>query len=252
MANLTSLNAKTHGNLAIAKDNFAIFARNRHMLALKVTEVPRAIVDFPVLISRHQHDGSFALSALTSFIADKNMHMDGGQWQSSFRSAAMLTYPLYLMRDPDGSDQPAIGIDESSPAIVKSDGLELFDAKGNPSIWLEQQRKILLEDARNSILTQHYLQKIDELGLIREVHINVHFADAQISQITGLYMINEDTLQSLSSDQLTDLRDSGYLPAIYAMLFSVFQLNALILRHNHAGLNPISRIGLEVAKDHQI
>lgn len=252
MAELTALDAKTHGKLQIANDSFARFARDKHLLALKVTEVPRAIVDLPVLISRHQHDGSLALSAMTSFVAGKNLYIEGDQWMSSFRSAAMLTNPLYLMRNPDGSDEPILGIDSDSDLIVKKDGQALFDSKGNPSLWQDQQRKILLEDSRNSILTQQYLQTINTMGLIREVTINVHFADENVNQITGLFMVNEDALQTLPSEKLTELRDVGYLPALYGMLFSVFQLNALILRHNRAGLSPISRINLEVAKDHQI
>ncbi len=251
MSKLTPITANAHGNMQIAKDNFLIFARDRHMLALRVTEVPRAIVDFPVLISRHQHDGSFALSALTSLEAGKNLYFQNGQWDSSFRTAAMATYPLFLMADPDGSDAPVLGVDDSSPAIVKQDGHALFDQKGKVSLWQDQQEKVLVEDGRNSVLTQRFLARLNELGLFRDVTLNVHFADEEISQIRGLYMINEDNLQALSPDQLSALKDHGYLPAIYAMLFSVFQLNNLILRHNKAGLRPIVRINLEVAKPHQ-
>lgn len=250
MAELTALDPKAHGKLYVARDNFSIFAKDKHLLAIKVTEVPRAIIDLPVLISRHQHDGSFALSAMTSFVAGKNLYMDSDQWTSSFRSTAMLSYPLFLMRNPDGSDDPILGVDMDSNALAKTDGQSLFNSKGKPSLWQEEQRKRLLEDARNSIITQQYLRTINDMGLLREVAINVHFADEQVNQITGLFMINEDALQALPSEKLTDLRDVGYLPAIYAMLFSVFQLNSLILRHNRAGLSPISRISLEVAKDH--
>ena len=252
MAKLTALDAKTHGNLKIAKDSFVRFAKDQHLLAIRVTEVPRAIVDFPVLISRHQHDGSLALSVLTSFVAGKNMHIDGEQWMSSFRTSAMMTSPLFLMRNPDGSNVPVLGIDRESDIIVENDGHVLFDPKGKPSLWLDQQRKLLIEDSGNAVLTQRFLQDLNKLGLIREVSINVHFVDDQVSHISGLLMVNEDAFQTLSSEKLTELRDNGYLPAIYAMLFSVFQLNALILRHNRAGLKQIARINLEVAKDYQI
>ncbi len=251
MSELKAINAKAHGKTKIAKNNFVTFARKRHMLALRVTEVPRAIVDFAVLVSRHQHNGSFALSALTSLEPEKNLYIEGEEWSSSFRSTAMTSYPLFLMKDPDGSDQPVLGIDEGSEALAKKDGHVLFDTKGKISLWQDQQKKALLEDARNSALTQRFLQVLDDLNLLRDVTLNVHYADQEISHIRGLFMINEDNLQALSAEKLDELRKLGYLPAIYAMLFSVFQLNNLILRHNKAGLRQISRINLEVAKQPQ-
>lgn len=251
MSKLTAIGSNAHGKIQVAKDSFQQFAAGRHMLALRVTEVPRAIVDFAVLVSRHQHDGSFALSALTSLEPGKNLYIQDGQWGSSFRTASMATYPLFLMNDPGGSDEPVLGIDLDSPAVVKKDGHALFDAKGKVSLWQDQKKKVLLEASRNSAITQRFLQVLDELKLLRDVTINVHYSDEEVSQIRGLFMINEDNLQALSADKLDELRKLGYLPAIYAMLFSVFQLNNLILRHNLAGLRQISRINLEVAKQPQ-
>lgn len=164
----------------------------------------------------------------------------------------MMTYPLFLMRNPDGTDDPVIGLDMDSKAVNNKDGHSLFDKKGKPSLWLGQQKNILMDDVKNNILTQRFLQVISEKGLLREVNVDVHYADEQISQIRGLFMVHEDNLQKISKDSLVELRDAGYLPAIYAMLFSVFQLNALILRHNQTYERSIARISLEVRKDHQI
>jgi len=84
------------------------------------------------------------------------------------------------------------------------------------------------------------------------VDLALNYADGQTNRIRGLSMIHEDNLQSLPSERLTELRDRGYLAPIYAMLFSVFQLNALIRRNNAAeGTTKIKNINLEVSKDNR-
>ncbi len=65
-------------------------------------------------------------------------------------------------------------------------------------------------------------------------------------------MIHEDRLHQLSESEHSELRRKGYLAPIYALLFSVNQLNALIRRHNsHQPGDAIVNINLEVSKDLQ-
>ena len=57
-------------------------------------------------------------------------------------------------------------------------------------------------------------------------------------------------LKSLSPEELAELNAKGFLGPLYAILFSIFQLNALIRRFNaQAGSDQIQRISLEIAKD---
>ena len=98
--------------------------------------------------------------------------------------------------------------------------------------------------------TFRFFEALQSLNLIRSVDIMVSYADGETNRIQGLSTIHEDNLQGLSPEQLNDLRDKGYLGPIYAMLFSLLQLNALIRRHNQTGgARPVKNINLEVTKD---
>jgi len=130
MSKLSALNVDDHSGLKIGENAPVAFARERHMLSLNVTEITRAIVDFPVLVSRNQKDGSFALSALTSLEPNKNLYATDARWMSSFKSVSMQTYPLFLMKDPAGSDAPVLGIFNDSAVISKKSGEALLDKKG--------------------------------------------------------------------------------------------------------------------------
>lgn len=250
MAKLVAISADAHGGISISPEQSVLYAREAHMLPLRVTEVAQAIIDFPVIVSRTPQ-GDLSLSALSSFQPQHNLFVKEDVWQSSFQSSAMKTYPVFLMRAEDGSPDPVLGVDEDSEALVKTgEGVGLFDKKGKLSLGLKQLQSQLIEDSRNTVHTFKFLEALTSLDLLRPVDLILKYADGQANRITGLSMIHEDNLQALSAESLAELRDKGYLPPIYAMLFSVLQLNALIRRHNtDNGLRPIQSINLEVSKD---
>lgn len=249
MAKLKALNPNDHAKLKIGHNSGIIYAQNSHMLPLRVTEVAQATVDFPVMISR-MSNGAMSLSALTSFEPQKNLFVQNGQWASSFTPIAMKTYPLFLMKDEKGGAEPILGLNDESEALTEKNGEALFDKKTRPSLHTKQLKAQLMEDSKNMVHTFQFFETLTEFDLIRPIDLAVNYVDGPINRIRGLSMMHEDNLQKLSSERLTELRDRGYLPPIYAMLFSVFQLNALIRKNNQSeGYAPIKNINLEVSKD---
>ncbi len=248
MATLTALTSDVHGALKLKVESGVIYAQGSHMLPLRVTEVAQATVDFPVMMSR-MSNGTMSLSALTSFEPGKNLFVTGGDWTSSFRTTAMRTYPLFLMKAEDGRADPVLGIDADSAALGE-DGQALFDKKGKLSLPIKQLNTQLVEDSKNMVRTSQFFETLKRFDLIRSVDLALNYGHQQTNRIRGLSMVHEDNLKRLSSERLTELRDRGYLAPIYAMLFSVFQLNALIRKNNQTeGFPHIKSINLEVSKN---
>lgn len=248
MTTLTALSAEIHGQLKVSDHRSIAYARGRHMIPLHIGEVSRAIMDFPVLISRLQGQGDYALSALTSFSPGKNAFLDGDIWQSSFQPSEMQTFPFALIRGDNG--EPVLAFDQSLPVFSTKDGEDLFDTAGQPAIWTNQLKNQLLSIAEHTALTRHFLEVIAELGLISQIVITLHQGTEDANKIGGLHTINEDRLKSLTPEQLDTLNTKGFLGPIYAILFSIFQLNTLIRRHNdRSDTQNIQRISLEIAKD---
>ena len=247
MARLTALNFEKHKTLRVAPNHAISYAIGRHLLQLRVGEVSKAIVNFPVFITR-QDNGEFTLSAMTSFEVGRNLFIQSQNWDAVFRPALMQSYPFYLMQPEDGTKNPVLAIHEESQ-VFGDQGEALFNEAGKLTLWVNQIRAALMEDANNLVQSFMFIKKITELNLIRSIDIAVHYETGTIDRIRSLNTINEDMLHSMSSDQIAELRDSGYLAPIYAILFSIYQLNALIRRHNKNQDKLISRISLEVSKD---
>ena len=152
------------------------------------------------------------------------------------------------MQPEQPGGEPVLGLHAESQALGKT-GEALFTSSGQPSIWVNQVRARLMEDARNTVHSFGFLEALSNLKLIRAIDLVLSYQDEETDRITGLHVINEDALQSLSAAQLISLRDKGYLAPIYAMLTSVFQVNTLIRLHNSVYPNrKIARVSLEVSK----
>jgi hypothetical protein len=90
---------------------------------------------------------------------------------------------------------------------------------------------------------------LDEMGLIKAMDVLVHYADGRTHTLQGLYTPDEEKLQTLAIEELDKLREKGYLAPIYAMLISIYQFNALILRNNQLdGTAKVKQIQLEIPK----
>jgi hypothetical protein len=59
--------------------------------------------------------------------------------------------------------------------------------------------------------------------------LNMRVRDTdRVKNITGCYVINEERLNNLSDDRHLELRTKRYLPAVYAQLISLAQIERLV------------------------
>lgn len=248
MASLVKLDPRQHAALKVSTNRAAIYAQSQHLMPLRVTDASQAVSNFPVFLTRETETGEFTLSALTSFTAGQNLFVEDGRWCSTFQSSHMQTYPLFLMQPDAGETRPPLGIHSESSALG-ADGDALFSSSGKPSLWTEKIRAHLLDDANNTVHTYEFTRMLQSLDLIRQIDLVLTNEAGSADRIRGLYVIHEDNLNALAADDLIALRDKGYLGPIYVMLSSIFQVNAIIRRHNHMMPdNIITKVNLEVTK----
>ena len=102
----------------------------------------------------------------------------------------------------------------------------------------------------NDLFTSQFTETLQELGLLNSIDLLVTYEDGRINTIKGLHTVAEDGLKSLPDDALATLHRKGYLLPAHALLISLFQLNALLRRHNRCGqFAAIRQLKLQVARD---
>lgn len=250
MRNLTELTQTAHAKLKVKHQAALENAASMHVLNLRVSEVAKTAASLPIFISKHNHDGSRAMSALTSIVPGTNTFVSQGNWQALYQPISVRTYPFYLMKSPKDETSYTIGIFEDSDAFSESMGQELFDESGRASLYLAEQSKLVESSIKEDILTHEFLNEIDAIGLIKSVDLVVQYASGESQVLKGLCTLDEDKIQALEGEQLQKYHQNGYLAAMQGMLSSLFQLNNLVQHNNRVeGMDSIQQIRLETARD---
>jgi len=249
MTELVQLNSAKHQDLKVKPYAALAIAKMQHALTLRVNEIGQAISSFPVFITRIDTAGDWGISAMTSLEVKKNLFVENDVWMATYTPNMMRTYPLFLMQDPEDKTKPVIGVNENSDAFEKDKGVALFDNNGKPSLYHSQMKVMLENDIKNSYHTFQFLKKMQEFDLIKAMDVNIFYEDNRKNTLKGLHTIDEAKLALLSSEDFEVLRKENYLPAIYGMLVSIFQLNNLIGRHNlQKDALKVMEIKMEVSK----
>ncbi len=253
MTSLVPLDSVKHANLRLLPNSGVIFANKHHVLPLRVEEIGKAVSAFPVFLTRNTASGAWSFSLITSLEVERNLFIEDNQWMATYVPQIMETQPFYLIPTEDGN-QFAVGIDEDSALLNADEGEPLFDGNGKMSAWLDAVTKRMNAQMQGNQQTFHFAKAIEEAGLVKDLSVQVIFADGTSQTINGLATIDEDKLQSLEADVLADFNKRGYLIPLHAMLLSIFQMNTLIQKHNRLAENDesqksIGQVKIEVARD---
>ncbi|MEH6712098.1 MAG: SapC family protein [Paraglaciecola polaris] len=250
MITLVELSNAVHKDLKLKENSLSEFAASQQIMRIRVPEVGKSATNFPLFFSRNQHDGSWVLSALSSFEPQQNLFVENGRWNAIYQPTSLQTFPFFLMQSPKHEKSYTIGINESSNVFSKDAGEAVFDDAGRPSQYLSKAKSLLEADIKNDLETYRFVSQVEALGLIKAIDLQLVFEDGRTQNIAGLCTIDEDKMQSLSNEQMITLNKSGYLVALHAMLLSIYQLNLLLRKHNECHTHDkITQLKIEVAKD---
>ena len=86
---------------------------------------------------------------------------------------------------------------------------------------------ILTELQQMDQITLEFAKTMAELNMFTPLQMRVRDGDRE-KNIAGCWVVNEERLNNLSSDKFLELRAKRYLPAIYAQLMSLAQIERLM------------------------
>ena len=236
---LIELSLEKHANLKMDPIGAIKVAAKQHIIGLKVSEVSMAASSFPIFVSRATDASEWTISAINSFKLNTNLFAEDDTWTGTHYPIGMQTYPFFLMRSPTDEKNLTIGINEESDIFSESEGEALFE-DGKASVRLSQATAQLELEMKHNQQTYEFCKKAEELGLIKQVDLKIHYQSGTVNTLQGLCTIDEKNLYELDAEKLAELRKEGFLMPIYTMLASIYQFNNLIKIHNR--LSPNERV----------
>ncbi len=227
MSGYTVITADRFGDKAWQRPHDYRFAATTHWVPIVLSELPKLVPAFPLGFVKL--GDRYVLGAIMSRHPGENVFVSSdGKWISHHIPALLRGYPFRLLRI-DGREEPVLGLDEASAAVVDAgSGEPFFDANGDPSAAIKDVLVFLTQWERNRALTQRAVDCANECGLIRKWPVSAGEQEqGGQAAVDGLYRIDERALAALDDEYWSLLRAAGSVPLCYGQLYSMEQLRLL-------------------------
>lgn len=225
---LVAVNAQNHHHLSLRPTTQYQFVADQIQIPIVYSEMADAAREFPIVFLADSPN----IFILTGTQAQVNAYVaENGAWRAAYVPVILRNYPLCLVSNPQKTDSFVLALDLKAPQLSDQSGDKLF-LQGKPSLLLQQRLQQLELYAKDELLTHQFVQLLKKMDLLKEQTIRVKHND-QVSQLTGLLVIDEDKLKQLPDESFNQLRQQGLLPFIYAHLLSLSNLRYGVLANIH-------------------
>jgi len=224
---VTPLNKERHAKTKVKQITDFRFASKFHIAYLTMHEFSRAAALYPIVFLEDKGKDEFRPVALLGLDAGVNLFINNdGKWQGSYVPAIIRRYP-FALASTDKEGQFTICLDEGSELVSTTDGSPLFGDDGEPTEIVNNVKRYLSELQQMDALTREFVKFAAAHNLLTPLNMRVREND-RVKNIAGCYVINEERLNNLSNELFLEIRTKRYLPAIYAQLVSLAQIERLL------------------------
>ena len=203
------------------------YAASFHIAYVTVHEFARAAATYPIVFLEDKPNDGFRPVVLMGLQPGENLFVGAdGAWNASYIPAMIRRYPFALSKGTE-ENRFVVCVDEASTLLSDTEGAPMFDDKGEPTQIIENVKRYLSELQQMDMLTQQFSRFLLSNNLLTPLNMRVN-ATAQARNITGCYVINEERLNAFSDALFLEVRAKGFLPAMYAHLMSLPQIERLV------------------------
>jgi len=222
------VNQQRHAGKKIKQVEGFGFASQFHIAYVTTHEFVRSAAIYPLVFIEDKEKDEFRPVALLGLDAGENLFVgENGKWTASYVPAIIRRYPFALSQASDDG-RFLVCVDEGSELLSDTEGTPLFNEQGEPTEVIENVKRYLSELQQMDAITAEFCKFLAKNNLFVPLNMRVRQND-KIKNISGCYVINEERLNNLSDELFLEMRTKHYLPAIYAQLTSLSQIERLVM-----------------------
>jgi len=227
MPNIEVVNNIDHANIFINTSFAEAYNNISWVYPTFIQEFRLVTREYPILFQQTQ-DGTLTPVVLCGLSADENVFILDGEWRARSIPLSAQRLPFSIgFQQSDSTLATVVTLDTTSPQVnTRGEGQPLFLPHGGNSPYLDQITDILEHLHNGLVSSQPFIDTLNELALIEPVTLNIKSTHGN-KQLIGFNTINEDKLSSLSIEELKILHDRNYLEAVYLMLASLQNVQAI-------------------------
>lgn len=223
--NPTPLDAKKHAELSLKKDFGFTFTKGINAVPINMVEMPQICHFYPIAFSPDENATPVAILGLRD---NENLFLDAeNNWDANtYVPAYIRRYPFIFSEIPD-SDQLTLCIDHTDEVVENGGERKLFDKDGAPSDLAKNALEFCKSYHAAAGQTLEFSKAIEQQGLLIEREAQINISGNRRINFSGFRIIDEKKLSELDDKVFIEWRSKGWLPFLYAHLFSGAQWQRL-------------------------
>ena len=221
----TPLDAKIHTDLALKKNFGLNFTQEVNAVPVNLIEMPQICHYYPIAFAP---DASATPVAILGLRDNENLFVNKkGEWEDDVYIPAYIRRYPFIFSEMPGNDNLSLCIDMTDDVTEENGEQRFFDKEGKPSQLAQNALEFCKSYHAAAQHTMAFGQDLAKSGLLVERQAEINIGDGKKISFSGFRIIDEEKLSKMDDKTFLEWRKKGYLPFVYAHLFSGAQWQRL-------------------------
>jgi len=219
------LDSKEHSDLGLKKDFGLKFTNGVNAVPINMIEMPQICHFYPIGFAP---DASATPVAIIGLRDNENLFLDDNdRWvENTYIPAYIRRYPFIFSEIP-GKDQLSLCIDLDKDVVESKGEQPFFEDDGKPTQLSQNALEFCKSYHAAAQQTIEFGKALHDADLLVERQAEINVGDGKRINFAGFRIIDEDKLSKLDDKLFIEWRKKGWLPFLYAHLFSGAQWQRL-------------------------
>jgi hypothetical protein len=212
------LDSRKHSKMGLKK-NFGLgFTINVNAVPINMIEMPQICRFYPIAFSP---DGNATPVALVGVRDNENLFVNAkGEWTADCYIPAYIRRYPFIFSEMPGNEQLALCVDMND-AIVNDNGEQkFFETDGKPTQLAKNAMEFCKSYHAAAQQTQEFSKALAASGLLVDRQAEINVGEGKKIAFSGFRIVDEQKLAEMSDKDFMEWRKKGWLPFLYAHLFS--------------------------------
>ena len=200
---------------------------------VSISEFGDTSLNFPILFVRSAPDAlgkdTVAPVAVFGLKPGENLFAIDGKWDGGYVPAMLRAYPFTMARI-EGSDRWAMVFDNTWEGMSRTEGVPLFNEKGEASELLNGVHKFVQDLETDLERTRQFCAALLEMRLLKPMRFDATLATGEQLSVDGFMTLDEEAVNKLPDAQIAQIYRNGMLGLLNTHLVSLNNMRRLLDR----------------------